>query len=258
VPGDLNRESEKGESRTLATKIEVLAELQRVDQSLRENTIAVQSREARVTELEKSLTERRAEANTAREGLNALTVRQRDLEEKVAAIEHKMKDRRMRLTRIRNDKELGVAKREMEILKDESSTLETELLELMQRVEEATKRVQDFEAGLSTLGAELESEATALKETRKRVGGQIVQDQARRDDLVGGVEESLRRRYEMIFSRRGGLAVAAVRDGTCRGCHMNLPPQLFNQIQRNVDEIFLCPSCQRLLYWRPEEDDADE
>ena len=251
----MSRESEKGESRTLATKIEVLAELQRVDQSLRENTIAVQSREVRVAELEKTLGDRRAEATTARDGLNGLTARQRDLEDKVAAIEHKMKDRRMRLTRIRNDKELGVAKREMEILKDEAGTLETELLELMQRVEEATKKVTEFEAGLSSLGTELEGEATALKETRERVGGQIAKDQARRNDLAGGVEESLRRRYEMIFSRRGGLAVAAVRDGTCRGCHMNLPPQLFIQIQRNVDEIFLCPSCQRLLYWRPEEED---
>jgi len=254
----LNRESEKGESRTLATKIEVLAELQRVDQSLRENTIAVQSREARVAELEKSLTERRAEATTARDGLNALTARQRELEEKVSSIEHRLKDKRMRLTRIRNDKELGVAKREMEILKDESGTLETELLEIMGKVEESTKKVEEFEAALATLNAELETEATGLKETRERVGGQIAQDQARRTDLVGGVEESLRRRYEMIFSRRGGLAVAAVRDGTCRGCHMNLPPQLFNQIQRHIDEIFLCPSCQRLLYWRPEEEAVEE
>lgn len=242
----------------MATKIEVLAELQRVDQSLRENTIAVQSREARVAELERSLGERRAEATTARDGLNLLTARQRELEEKVAAIEHKMKDRRMRLTRIRNDKELGVAKREMEILKDEASTLETELLELMQRVDESTKKIQDYESGLSTLGTELETEAMALKETRERVGGQIARDQAKRNDLVGGVEEGLRRRYEMIFSRRGGLAVAAVRDGTCRGCHMNLPPQLFIQIQRNVDEIFLCPSCQRLLYWRADEEQAEE
>jgi uncharacterized protein len=252
------RRARRERAATLATKIEVLAELQRVDQSLRENTMAVESRESRVAELEKVLSTRRVEAADARDELTGLTSRQHELEEKVGAVEHKMKDRRMRLTRIRNDKELGIAKREMEILKDEAGTLETDLLELMQRVEESTKKVQEFEAELTALGAELETEATALRETKARVGGQIEKDRARRKDIVGTVDETLRRRYEMIFSRRGGLAVVAAREGTCRGCHMNLPPQLFNQIQRNADEIFLCPSCQRLLYWEPEVDDSED
>jgi hypothetical protein len=35
-----------------------------------------------------------------------------------------MKDRRMRITRIRNDKELGLVKREVDLLKEESGGLE--------------------------------------------------------------------------------------------------------------------------------------
>ncbi len=59
----------------------------------------------------------------------------------------------------------------------------------------------------------------------------------------------------MIFARRGGLAVVEVRAGTCQGCHMNVPPQLFNQIQRN-EQVILCPNCQRMLYWRPEREEG--
>jgi hypothetical protein len=55
----------------------------------------------------------------------------------------------------------------------------------------------------------------------------------------------------MIFSRRGGLAVVEIRGGTCQGCHMNIPPQLFNLIQRN-EQVIPCPNCQRILHWRPE------
>ena len=71
------------------------------------------------------------------------------------------------------------------------------------------------------------------------------------------MDEELRRRYEMILQRRGGVAVVAVRDGTCQGCRMRVPPQLYNQIQRN-DQIILCPSCQRMLHWQPEEREAAE
>ena len=67
--------------------------------------------------------------------------------------------------------------------------------------------------------------------------------------IVASVDEELHRRYEMIFSRRGGLAVVEIRGGTCLGCHMNVPPQLFNQIQR-MEQVILCPNCQRMLFWR--------
>jgi len=51
------------------------------------------------------------------------------------------------------------------------------------------------------------------------------------------------------------VAVVAVRNGTCEGCRMRVPPQLYNQIQRN-EQVFLCPSCQRMLHWRPEQSQA--
>ena len=70
-----------------------------------------------------------------------------------------------------------------------------------------------------------------------------------REDLYPRIESdpSLIQRYEMIFSRRNGLAVAEARGGTCQGCRMRLPPQLYNQIQRH-DSIHFCPNCQRILY----------
>jgi predicted nucleic acid-binding Zn-ribbon protein len=36
---------------------------------------------------------------------------------------------------------------------------------------------------------------------------------------------------------------------------MNVPPQLFIQIQRS-EQVILCPSCQRILYWQPESEDT--
>jgi len=55
--------------------------------------------------------------------------------------------------------------------------------------------------------------------------------------------------YELIFARRGGKAVVAVSDGICKECHMNIPPQLWNEIIRN-DKLNLCPNCHRILYYK--------
>jgi predicted nucleic acid-binding Zn-ribbon protein len=69
-----------------------------------------------------------------------------------------------------------------------------------------------------------------------------------RDQMAHGIERALLQRYEMIFSRRGGVAVAEAKGGTCQGCRMRLPPQLYNELQRH-EQIHYCPNCQRILYW---------
>jgi predicted nucleic acid-binding Zn-ribbon protein len=241
----------------LRAQIAALAALQRVDQSLRENTQALQAGESRVAALEEAVSAHATAASVIATEVAELSARQRDLEGRLTAIEAKMKDRRMRITRIRNDKELGLAKREVELLKEEASGLETELMGVFEQVEAATARLEAAQSELASLTAARDTEAEQLRETIGRLSEAIERDRGRRVALVDAVDGDLRRRYEMIFSRRGGIAVVPVRGGTCQGCHMHVPPQLYNQIQRN-EQVILCPNCQRMLYWQPEGEEASE
>jgi predicted nucleic acid-binding Zn-ribbon protein len=239
----------------LSSQIELLVQLQEVDQVLRANTQAVESSEGRLAEVDEAHRIKSAATEEARAAAAALGTRQRDLEGRLAADEEKMKDRRMRVTRIRNDKELGLARREVELLKEEITALEAELQQVYEQVEAATTTLAALEGELKGLADARDAEAAALKETVERLGADIERDRGRRQQIIGTVDEALRSRYEMILSRRGGLAVVAVRDGTCQGCRMRVPPQLYNQIQRN-EQVFLCPSCQRMLHWRPQQSEA--
>src|SRR5262245_35082538 len=239
----------------LPSQIELLVELQQVDQTLRANTQAVAAGETRVAEIEAAYRAKAAATDAGRSTATALSGRQRELEERLGAAENKMKDRRMRITRIRNDKELGLAKREVDLLKEEITGLEAELQQVYEQVEAATTALAGLEGELKGLAETREAEAIALKETIARLGEDIERDRSRRQALIDTVDAELRRRYEMILSRRGGLAVVPVRDGTCQGCRMRVPPQLYNQIQQN-DQVILCPSCQRMLHWQPEESEA--
>jgi len=235
----------------LPTQIDLLAELQRVDQALSEKTRIVEEGRARVAELEETLRVKTAAAAAAKQELSTLEARQRDLEDRLGAIKSKRKDRHMRITRIRNDKELGLAKRELDLLKEEEGTVETELLDVLEKVEAATAAHTAVVDEVGSVEAAMKTEAEELKKTIGQLGGEIESDRGRREALQSSVDSDLRRRYEMIFSRRGGLAVVEIRAGICQGCHMNIPPQLFNQIQRN-EQVIPCPNCQRILHWRPE------
>ncbi|HXJ36698.1 MAG TPA: C4-type zinc ribbon domain-containing protein [Candidatus Eisenbacteria bacterium] len=241
----------------MPSQIELLIQIQQVDQNLRENTQAVSSGESRVTELEEAYQAKSSATEQGRATASALATKQRDLEARLADAESKMKDRRMRITRIRNDKELGLAKREVDLLKDEITGIEAELQQVYEQVEAATTTLAALEGELKTIAESREAEATALRDTIARLGADIERDRTRRQALLETVDVELRRRYEMILSRRGGLAVVPVRDGTCQGCRMRVPPQLYNQIQRG-EQVILCPSCQRMLHWQPQQEEASE
>ena len=121
----------------------------------------------------------------------------------------------------------------------------------MEQVESGTARLQAVEAELVQLNAAMGAEAQALRSRAVALKGEIEHDTRERDTLVVTVPEDLRRRYELIFQRRGGLAVVEIRAGVCLGCRMNVPPQLANIVRRN-EQVNVCPNCQRIIYFRPE------
>jgi hypothetical protein len=65
--------------------------------------------------------------------------------------------------------------------------------------------------------------------------------------LLKDLPVQLRKRYQLLFDRRGGMAVVEARNGACLGCNMHLPPQLFNSLFQ-TQEIQSCPHCNRLLF----------
>jgi uncharacterized protein len=60
------------------------------------------------------------------------------------------------------------------------------------------------------------------------------------------VDANLLRRYEAIRKKKLPALVGVVA-GTCQGCNMNVPPQLYNQLRTSLGTD-VCPSCHRIIY----------
>jgi predicted nucleic acid-binding Zn-ribbon protein len=231
--------------------IDQLAALQQIDCRLREKIELMQQLEREVADLEHRLAAQRQAAQAAQAERDIVEARRRELEAHLETEEAKMKDRRMRLNRVRNEKELQALRREIEVGKDANQQVEEQLLAMFESLDALNANARESAQAL----ADLESSAQAsIVERRNRISAlseETVQERERRDQMATQLDTSLRQKYEQIFERRGGTAVVEVRNGTCLGCHMNLPPQFFNELQRGHD-VRLCPNCHRILYWRPE------
>ncbi len=239
------------------TSISQLAALQEIDRQHREKTALVQELQAAIAESDGQLARQRDVTRAIQIERDTVEARRRELEAHLYSEEAKMKDRRMRLNRVRNEKELQALRREIELSKEANQQIEEEVLRLLESSEALNVTAADAERILAELEANAATQTTEQRARIEQVMQEVASEHEVRARMAAALDGALLQKYEQIFKRRGGTAVVEVRNGTCLGCHMHLPPQFFNELQRSRD-VRLCPNCHRILFWQPERlDPAD-
>ena len=161
-------------------------------------------------------------------------------EENVAGSKHK-------LAQAKNSKEYVAAQRETESRRDSAASREVEIAKLVEAIDAKKKVLAERAATVTELKASVEKDGELARSRIAEIEGKIAELRAERETLAKEVRPEVLKRYSGIRIRRG-LAVVGVRSGTCQGCNMNIPPQLFNVLQRGTS-IETCPSCHRIIYW---------
>ena len=188
--------------------------------------------------------------------LEDLKSRRRDTETEMAEMEEGIKISRQRLMEIKSNIEYKAMLKEIAFKEDQRDQRETRILEVMdlleaqnRRITELTGQLEEQQAVLAKKRREVDTQVKALQQEMDKLG-------EKRKKLRKTVPAPLMKRYEFIRQRRNGSAIAPVQEGVCLGCHMNILPQQFIDLQKGL-EILQCPHCQRILFWADEGLDQD-
>lgn len=236
----------------MGNQIELLVSLQTIDLQLRERTDAIEVLRRDLAELDVTVATQREVLDAVRAERADLESRRRDIEGILTDEEAKMKDRRMRLNRIRNEKEASAVRREIEVAKEGTALHEDNLMAIFEQLDIVKAREAELGAVFETIEAKRASEKERTDLEIEELSNGLDESRRRRETLAAELEAPLRRQYETILSRKKGQAVVEIRGGTCEGCHMRVAPQLANEITRNA-RVIQCPSCHRILFVRPPE-----
>ena len=76
------------------------------------------------------------------------------------------------------------------------------------------------------------------------------------DVIRGQINDDLLKKYDILREKRNGQAVVPAWKEVCNGCHMNIPPQMYNELQK-PEILMLCPNCNRIIYWENKETGED-
>lgn len=229
-------------------QLRLLVRLQAMDKTLfdlAQERDVIPGRLADLTQAEQAL---QSELATHQAQLDLLLKRRADQEEIADNIRARLRRAENRLMGSKSTKEYQAANAEIDDGKDSLKDNDSQLLEVMEQVEALEQKVLALSQRFSELAAASKEERAQLEERYHNVDSEISRSQSKRQELAGQVDKALLKDYDFIRQARDGVALAAVSEGVCTVCHMGIPPQQFNELQR-MDKIMSCPSCRRLIYW---------
>jgi hypothetical protein len=191
-----------------------------------------------------------ARLKTDRESLATMDRARGELSTEVRQMTQQIEKSRDKLNRSRNERESNAAQRELEELRKLVRDREEEIERLTSAADGARAAITEAEAKHGELtrtiaGTEAgsSSELSSLEVEKKA-------KLAQREGVAKKVPVVLYRRYENIRTKRA-VAIARLVEGTCRGCHLAIPPMMFQKL-RQSGEIDQCPHCRRIIYYMPQ------
>ena len=237
----------------MLAQIEILASLQTVDREIKEQTGRKQDLLGELEAKEKEIRAKKREIDLLGASLTEKEKLRDDKDRFFQDEGKKAMDKRMRMNRIKNAKELQALQREIDLMRQGNGELEEELIRIMQEIDGLNAQLQTKQAEMVTMQEEWLRKQKELGQQIHGIDEAVSEAATRRQSIAAQVTRDLISRYELIFSRRGGTAVVEVNAGICQGCFMNIPPQLWNEMIRS-EKLHLCPSCQRIVFIKPAEE----
>ncbi|MFA5575731.1 MAG: C4-type zinc ribbon domain-containing protein [Tissierellaceae bacterium] len=142
-------------------------------------------------------------------------------------------------------KQLEYLDKEKDRIKEMINDMETEILELMDEVDNIdiellliVKTLEDVKERNKRFQGEFGAE-------EKRLGKLVASEKKKILELEEEIKEGLLDKYYAIKKNKG-TGMAQVRNGVCSGCNMLLPTILLDRLHED-DKIICCENCGRIL-----------
>lgn len=233
----------------ISEELKSLIELQVIDTAIADLTRQKNRLPEIINEAKQFLTASQADLLNVKTSYDNLLKEKRTKEQAVEDEDAKIEKLKSRTSQIKTNEEYQALIREVDAAKKAKNTQEDALLVVLEKAEDVKKELHDKEQKVK----EEEKKFTA-EESRIKVDFTIVEDELNkllksRNEHGSRIGKDLLKRYTQLFESKNNLALAAVKNGNCLGCHMNIPPQTLTEIKKN-SKIIQCFNCSRILYWK--------
>jgi predicted nucleic acid-binding Zn-ribbon protein len=145
-------------------------------------------------------------------------------------------------------RELENLQHEIESLKKRQSDLEDDELEIMEKREVVQARLAELREEREQLGGTIAEAEQRRDAAFAEIAAETEKAGAQRAETVAGLPAELVALYDKLRASSGGVGAAALHQGRCEGCHLQLNTTDINRIREAPeDEVLRCEECRRIL-----------
>ena len=231
-------------------QITALVKLQRIEIEIRGIKAKLSTVDHRIEMLDTKLLDFKQTLEDQESLIHELNQKYRTYESDVQMHLDRIRKSEAKLSAVKTNKEYQSSLKEIDDLKDMSSKKEDDMIEFLDRIEEAENVLKAKMAEFLKLEVQIKTEKEIIQkeaqEGRERLGNLG----ADRETVSGGIDANMLATFNRIKANQTNkIGIVAVKDAVCQGCHMNIPPQMYNELQRG-DSLKRCPICERIIYWK--------
>jgi len=229
-----------------------LVSLQAIDLEIDQIDNAIKAEQCGLDERISTLAKREALINELQEKITSLQKESRTLEGEMADKMDHVRERQSKMMQVQTGREQTALLKEIEDAKKSAKENEEKIMAIMESIEKLTAQMEEEKNLLKGEKKLVTEETNKVRANIEAINKGKKKKDSKRSDQASQIKKSLLRKYDILREHRNGLAVVNVVDGVCQGCFMALPPQRYNMLLKG-DQIFDCPTCQRLNYYVPPE-----
>jgi predicted nucleic acid-binding Zn-ribbon protein len=205
---------------------ELPRKIEKIDQEYQAAEVKIRQEENRLAELKKKYRSHESDAE-----MNLSRIK-------------KSKDK---LQSVKTNKEYQLSLKEIEDLEHINSKIEDDMIECLETMDSIQAEIDIKNHELLQLTDQIKEEKELLQKESDLAQKRLTQLNTDWSSLTKMVDSELLKKYNSVKEMVGNIAITAVKKAVCQGCNVNIPPQLYNELQR-FDSLMFCPHCQRIIY----------
>ena len=230
-------------------QINILVEVQDVEVEIIQADRQIHALDNEAAALDHAAHEHEVHVTAEKAALDELRKNYRELESESKINAEMIVKSNEKLRAVKTNKEYQSTLKEIEEIRKKNSAIEDRMLEQLENIDTAEAAVRQKETELSDFmqACREKKEALTAKAQEERQAVESLNE--KKKQISAKADPKMIVVLDDVKKKVRGMAVVPAQQATCMGCHMNIPAQLYNELQR-FDELRFCPHCHRIIYWK--------
>lgn len=231
----------------LKSQISQLVHLQTIDSEIYVLKNEKELKPKEIQAIDAAFEEKKKHLASLEQTLLSFQKQRKDKELELASKEESAKKLETQLYQLKTNKEYQAMMQQIQDAKADASVIEDQILGLLEQADKIKNDSSQEKQRFQEEEKVAEGQKRHIQDRLKEIDERIAQLEAQRKQITPALDKKILTQYERILLNRDGLAIVSVKDNSCGGCNMLVPPQVINLI-RMYERIITCEVCNRILY----------